>query len=244
MLICNSKERIKYGNFKNRHAKKDESTGDQMGQPELALQILKDTYGEENVEELAGNMARVEGVGVVTLIQKTNPRHHIAAELASLGVRQVEIEKLLKRDKSKGSSGYYSRVLKNPMVKAQTDKHVAEHVAAAKARLNAVVEKSAENIAAAVEGGHLPSSLKVLQMADVINPVQRKEVTKKVLFADWLMGEREESIPVTEYEEGQLIEDPSYQSDKQPIATCADELVDEPTGERLDGELFNGDLNG
>ncbi len=216
-----------------------------MGQTnEIAIQILYDQYGEENVELLDGNMARTPE-GIVTLIAKTNPRHEIAAELYAIGMRQNEIEMLLKRNKDNPSSGYYSRILKNPMVMARREEYAKEIAEQAKNRLTGVVVKAAENIAAAVEGGHLPSSLQVLKAADVINPVQKTQKEIKVSFGTWLEEGKAKSDKAKDVtEEGEIVSEPSCTPDTQQIAICADDMERSDTGETLDSNLFERDENG
>ena len=223
---------------------------------ELAIEILYEQYGEENVEILEGNMARTPD-GIVTLIAKTNPRHEIAAELYAIGMRGNEIEKILKRDKDKPSSGYYSRILKNPLVVKHRESFAKEVSERAKAKLTQVVVRAAENVADLVNNGDYASSIQVLKAADVINPVHKSEVHKKITFGDWLIEEREKAIPIDpvkagkrEYiEEATLVDkstgkDMCCLPDEQPVRDCGDATDNNQTGEQLDYELFSGDKNG
>lgn len=159
--------------------------------------------GEERriVKRYGKNLINVEGVGsMVEFRRGTSPRHRIIGDLKACGMRNAEIADLLNGGESTvGQKAYIGLVSRNNEVQNYVDQQQQAIVGEAKAKLLSKVGVAADNIAAAIDGGDLRCSERILtSFGALTSGIRTEQHEVKVSFGDWLSSHRDSrAIDVT-----------------------------------------------
>jgi len=154
------------------------------------LEMLQELYAEdlEQFNSKTG-LAKINGQYAYILDPKREltMRHELVAALASAGMKPADIARQLKTNPEKTDSGHYSRLLRDPRIRALARGKAADVLEVAQAKLRNAVVQSAENIASAVKAGDLKMSQYVLGTQGVTDkPVAASNGNVTINFGDWL----------------------------------------------------------
>ena len=154
------------------------------------LEMLEELYGEglEQFSTKTG-LAKVNGQYAYILDPKREltMRHELIAALGSAGMKPADIARQLKTNPEKTDSGHYSRLLRDPRIRALARDKAGDVLEVAQEKLRSVVVKSAENIAQAVNAGDLKMSQYTLGTQGVTDkPVAASGGNVTINFGDWL----------------------------------------------------------
>jgi hypothetical protein len=151
--------------------------------------FLEELYGEEGFdykEETGHAIVNGEVAYITDPTRSLSMRHELIADLASTGMKPSEIARVVKTNPEKSDGGHYSRLLRDPRIRARSREEAQDVLSKAKENLKGAVVKASENIANAVKAGDIKMSKYVLATQGVTDKLPSQPTNVNIGLGDWL----------------------------------------------------------